>query len=153
LFTLAIASLTALMTGLVPALRVSLANPGDAMKLEARTSTAGRSRQRLVGILVASEVAMALMLLIATGLMVKSANRLWQIDPGFDTRNLLTMTISLPNNKFEWRHNVVFSREVIRSIEAMPGVQSAAVVQGLPMHAGSFHGLFSIEGKPDSPGN
>ena len=85
------------------------------MKLEGRSFTAGRGRQRLVAILVASEVALTLMLLIATGLMVKSANRLWRIDPGFDAQNLLTMTISLPNNKFEWRHNVVFSRQVIRS--------------------------------------
>jgi predicted permease len=94
---------------------------------------------------------MTLVLLIATGLMVKSANRLWQIDPGFDTQNLLTMTISLPNNKFEWRHNVVFSRQVIRSIEAMPEVRDAAVVQGGPMHVGSFSGSFSIEGRPDTP--
>ena len=126
LFTLIVASLTALITGIIPAFRVSSANPGDAMKLEGRSSTAGRGRQRLVAILVASEVAMTLMLLIATGLMVKSANQLWQIDPGFDTQNLLTMTISLPNNKFEWRHNVVFSRQVIRSIQAMPEVRDAA---------------------------
>jgi predicted permease len=151
LFTLIVALLTAVMTGIVPAFRVSAANPGDAMKQEGRSSTPDRGRRRLVTILVASEVAMALLLLIATGLMVKSANRLWQIDPGFDTKNLLTMTISLPNNKFEWRHNVVFSREVIRSIEAMPEVRSAAVVEGVPLHAGSFHGLFSVEGKPESP--
>ena len=95
-------------------------------------------RQRLVAILVATEVAMTLMLLIATGLMVKSANQLWRVDPGFDTRDLLTMTISLPNNKFEWRHNVAFSRDVMRSLQAMPEVRDAAVIQGVPMHAGSF---------------
>jgi len=100
---------------------------------------------------VASEVAMTLMLLIATGLMVKSANHLWQIDPGFDPQRLLTMTISLPNNKFEWRHNVVFSRQVIGAIEAMPGVRGAAVIQGVPMRAGSFFTAFSIEGRPDTP--
>ena len=94
---------------------------------------------------------MTLILLIATGLMVKSANQLWQVDPGFDTRHLLTMTISLPNNKFEWRHNVVFSRQVIRSIEAMPEVRDAAVIQGVPMRAGSFYTSFSIEGRPDTP--
>jgi putative ABC transport system permease protein len=94
---------------------------------------------------------MTLMLLIATGLMVKSANQLWRIDPGFDTRDLLTMTISLPNNKFEWRHNVVFSRQAIRSIEAMPGVRDAAVIAGVPMRAGSFFSSFSIEGRPDTP--
>ena len=151
LFTLIAASLTALITGIIPAFRVSSANPGDAMKLEGRSSTAGRGRQRLVAILVASEVAMTLVLLIATGLMVKSANHLWQIDPGFDTHNLLTMTISLPNNKFEWRHNVVFSRQVIGSIEAMPEVRDAAVIQGVPMRAGSFFTSFSIEGRPDTP--
>jgi putative ABC transport system permease protein len=151
LFTLTVASLTALITGIVPALRVSSANAGDAMKAEGRSSTAGRSRQRLVAVLVASEVAMALVLLIATGLMARSAKRLWQVDPGFDMRNLLTMTISLPNNKFEWRHNVAFSRDVIRSIEKLPQVRSAAVVEGLPMHAGGYHCLFSVEGKSDNP--
>jgi putative ABC transport system permease protein len=151
LFTLVIASLAALVTGIIPALRVASANPGDVMKFEGRSSTAGRGRQRLVAILIASEVAMTLMLLIATGLMIKSANRLWQIDPGFDTRNLLTMTISLPNNKFEWRHNVVFSREVIHSIEAMKEVRDAAVIQGVPMRAGSFYSSFSIEGRLDTP--
>src|SRR5262249_12739580 len=105
LFTLTIASLTAWVTGIIPAVRASSMNPGEALKLDPRGATAGRSQQRLVAILVASEVGMAFLLLIATGLMVKSASRLWHIDPGFDARNLLTMTISLPNNKFEWRHN------------------------------------------------
>ena len=94
---------------------------------------------------------MTLMLLIATGLMVKSANQLSHIDPGFDPRQLLTMTISLPNNKFEWRHNVVFSRQVIRSIEAMPEVRGAAVIEGVPMRIGSFFTGFNIEGRPDTP--
>jgi putative ABC transport system permease protein len=151
LFTLTLASLTALITGIVPAFRVSSTNPGDAMKLEGRSFTAGRGRHRLVAILVASEVAMTLMLLIATGLMVKSVNRLWRINPGFDTHNLMTMTISLPNNKFEWRHNVVFSRQVIRSIREMPEVRDAAVIQGVPMRPGSFYSTFSIEGQPDTP--
>jgi putative ABC transport system permease protein len=151
LFTLAVALLTALITGIIPALRVSSANPGDVMKVEARNATAGRSQQRLVAVLVASEVTMTLVLLIATGLMVESANRLWQIDPGFDTRNLMTMTISLPNNKFEWRHNVAFSREVIRSIKEMPEVHEAAVIEGVPMSSGGFYTSFRIEGQPDTP--
>jgi putative ABC transport system permease protein len=151
LFALTVALLTALITGIIPALRVLSAHSGDVMKLEGRSITSGHGKQRLAAILVASEVAFTLMLLIATGLMVKSANRLWHIDPGFDTRDLLTMTISLPNNKFEWRHNVVFSRQVIRSIEGMPGVRDAAVIGGVPMRAGSFFGSFSIEGRPDTP--
>src|SRR5262245_49202726 len=151
LFTLIVTSLTALLTGGVPAFRVSSVQPGDALKLEGRSSTAGRGRPRLVAMLVAAEMGMTLVLLIATGLMVKSANHLWQIDPGFDTPHLLTMTISLPNNKFEWRHNVVFSRQVIGSIEAMPEVRRAAVIQGVPMRGGSFYTSFSVEGRPDTP--
>src|SRR5262249_4804675 len=151
LFTLLLASFTALIVGSVPAFRFASANPNDAMKLEGRTSTAGGGRRRFVAVLVAAEVAMTLMLLIVTGLMVKSASRLWQIDPGFDTHDLLTMTISLPNNKFEWRHNVVFSRDVIRSLEAMPEVRDAAVIQGVPMHAGSFYTSFNVEGQPALP--
>jgi predicted permease len=151
LFTLIVASVTALITGIIPALRVSFANPGDVMRLEGRSSTSGRGKQRLVAILVASEVAMTLVLLIATGLMVKSANQLWRIDPGFDAQNLLTMTISLPNNKFEWRHNVVFSRQVMRSIGAMPTVRDVAVIEGVPLHAGGFNTSFDVEGRPDTP--
>ena len=151
LFSLAIASLTALMTGIVPALRVSSANPAEVMKLEGRSSTAGRRQHHVVAILIASEVGMTLVLLIGTALMIESARRLWQIDPGFDTRNLLTMTISLPNNKFEWRHNVVFSRQVMRSIQGMPGIRDAAVIEGVPMHPGSFYTSFSVEGRVDTP--
>ncbi len=151
LFTLVVASLTALVTGIVPALRVSSVHPGDAIRLEGRGLTAGRGRQRLVAVLVASEVALTLVLLIATGLVVKSANQLAQVDPGFSPGDLLTATISLPNNKFEWRHNVVFSRDVIRSVSGLPGVVSAAVVQGVPMRAGSFFTSFSVEGGPDTP--
>jgi predicted permease len=80
-----------------------------------------------------------------------SAAQLWKVDPGFDTRNLMTMTISLPNNKFDWQHNVVFSRQVIRSIREMAAVHEAAVIQGVPMRAGSFYSTFSIEGRPDTP--
>src|SRR5437867_8532281 len=61
------------------------------------------------------------------------------------------MTISLPNNKFEWIHNVAFSRQVMRSIQAIPEVRDVAVVQGVPMHAGSFYTSFSVEGRPDTP--
>lgn len=151
LFALIVSSLTAVIVGIVPAFRFASAHPGDGMKLEGRTFTIGRGRRRLVAFLVGAEVAMTFMLLMAAGLMVKSANRLWQIDPGFDTHNLLTMTISLPNNKFEWRHNVVFSQDVMRSLTAMPEARDTAVIQGVPMHAGSFYTSFSIEGRPVVP--
>ncbi len=151
LFSVAVAVMTALLTGILPAWRVLSAHPGEVMKSEGRSNTAGQKRQRIAAVLVASEVAITLMLLIAMGLMVRSADRLGHVDPGFDARNLLTMTISLPNNKFEWRHNVVFSRQVIHSIEDLPGVRGAAAVGGVPMRPGSFFGSFSIPGRTDTP--
>lgn len=153
LFSFAVASLTALLAGILPALRFSSANPGEVMKLEGRSSTGGRRQHHVVALLIASEVAMTLVLLIGTALMIQSARRLWQTDPGFDAQNLLTMTISLPSNKFEWRHNVVFSRQVMHSIQTIPGVLDAAVIQGLPMHPGGFFTSFSMEGQLDTPVN
>lgn len=94
---------------------------------------------------------MTIVLLIGTALMIESARRLWKIDPGFDTQNLLTMSISLPGNKFEWRHNVVFSRQVMHSIEGIAGVRDVGVIEGLPMHPGGFFTTFSIEGRADTP--
>lgn len=139
-FTLVSALVTACITGIAPAFRVSRGSGLDLTGLEARGLTSGRSRHRALGVLVTSEVALTLILLIGTGLLVKSAAQLLQIDPGFNPESLLTMTISLPNNKFEWKHNVVFSRQVMTSAKSLAPVRGAAVVQGLPMRTGSFWG-------------
>jgi putative ABC transport system permease protein len=137
-FTL-ISSLFAVgIIGIFPALRISRTGGIDTTRLEGQGLSAGRSRRRVIGSLVASEVALTLILLIGTGLMIRSAARLLRVDPGFNPTSLLTMTISLPNNKFEWKHNVVFSRQVIESIKSLPEVRDAAVIQGVPMHSGSF---------------
>jgi putative ABC transport system permease protein len=149
-FTAVTTCLTALLTGIIPALHMSVAAPGETLKTDSLPTTS-RMRNRIVSILVAAEVAVALVLLIATGLMLKSANQLLSVDPGFDANNLLTMTISLPNNKFEWKHNVVFSREVIDAVNALPQVIGATVAQGVPMKLGTFWGSFEVEGQPSSP--
>jgi putative ABC transport system permease protein len=122
--------------------------PSETLKLDSRGSSAPRIRNRIVSALVTTEVAVALVLLIATGLMLKSARQMLSVDPGFDPNNLLTMTMSLPNNKFEWKHNVVFSREVIDAVNALPGVTGVAVAQGVPMKPGTFWGSFEVEEHP-----
>jgi len=149
-FTVLATCLTALLTGIIPALHMSVAAPGDTLKLDSRGSGAPRLRNRSVSVLVAAEVAIALVLLIATGLMIKSAKQLLSVDPGFDPKRLLTMTVSLPNNKFEWKHNVVFSREVIDAVEALPQVTAVTVAQGVPMKPGTFWGNFEVEGQPSA---
>src|SRR5205814_5857405 len=82
-----------------------------------------RGRHRILQALVVSEVALTLLLLVATGLMVMSAGRLWKVNPGFNPERLLTMTISLPHNKFEWKHNAVFSKQVLDSVTSLATVQ------------------------------
>ena len=68
------------------------------------------------------------------------------MDTGFDPANLLTMTVSLPENKFDWDHNAVFARKVVDAVRSLPSVTGAAVVQGVPMGAGGFFGSGVIEG-------
>src|SRR5262249_47801184 len=91
---------------------------------------------------------LTMVLLVGTGLLIKSAARLLRVEPGFNSQNLLTMTISLPNNKFDWQHNVVFSRDVVNAVKTNPVVADAAVIQGVPMRPGGFWTAFTVEGMP-----
>ena len=100
--------------------------------------TLGKSHSRLVGVLVSAEVALTIVLLVGAGLLVRSAFRASQVEPGCNPDNLLTMTISLPANKFDWDHNAVFAREVIDSVRSLASISDAAVVHGIPMVAGDF---------------
>lgn len=143
-FAVLCAIFTACLTGILPALRA-----GESEGLACREGaglTPGRQRTNLVRTFVSAEVALVLMLLLGTGLLVRSAWHAWQVDPGFDARNLLTMTVSLPENKFNWNHNALFAREVMQSVSSLPSVSGATVIQGLPMRSGTFYGLGDIEG-------
>jgi hypothetical protein len=98
-FAVICAILTACLTGIAPALRAARREKEGLAGREGVGLTPGRRRTNLVRTCVAAEVGLALMLLVGTGLLVRSALRAWQVDPGFDARNLLTMTVSLPENK------------------------------------------------------
>ena len=140
------AILTACVTGIVPALRAARGESDGLAGRERMGLSPNRQRTSLVRTFVSVEVALVLMLLLGAGLLVRSALHAWQVDPGFDPNNLLTMTVSLPENKFEWNHNAVFTREVIESVRSLPSVSGATVIQGLPMRSGSFYGVGDIEG-------
>src|SRR5262245_12035537 len=137
-FAVGCAILTSCLTGIVPALRASRSESDGFAGREGLGLT---PRTNLVRTCVSAEVALVVMLLLGTGLLVRSAWYAWQVNPGFDPRNLLTMTISLPENKFEWNHNAVFARDVTESVRSLPAISGATVIQGLPMRAGSFYGF------------
>lgn len=155
-FTTIVASATGIIFGLVPALRASSLDLNTTLKEASRGSTSGSAR-RLRGLLVVSEVALAFVLLIGAGLMMKSFDRLVAIDPGFKVEHVLTMRVALPEAKYpgreEWTN---FHRELLRRISSLSGVEAAGINNGLPLEGDGSESGVLIEGRPmpapDSPG-
>ncbi len=149
-FTLLVSLLTGLIFGLVPATQASKLNLNETLKEGGRDSAAGSRGNRIRGLLVVAEVAISLVLLIGAGLLINSFLRLRNVDPGFRVDNLLTMRIVLPAQKYpDQTRRTNFYTELIRRIEVLPGVQSAAVTNWIPLvMQGDSQGI-SIEGQPD----
>lgn len=162
LFTLAISLFTGILFGLAPALQASKLDLSGALK-EGGRGTAGRAPRRLKSFFVVSEIALALVLLAAAGLMINSVARLYGTDPGFDPHNVLTMQVHLAGPSYT--HNlpkdmkdatpqvVSFYRRLVEQIEAMPGVESVGFshmppTQWMPWR--TFHVLGQPEQAPDA---
>ncbi len=155
LFTCAVCAITVLLFGLVPTLRAARVDLASAFRDGDRASSESRGRGGLRGALVASEIALALMLLIGAGLLIKSFSALRHIDPGFDPRGVVTMTISTSGTK-EGVPGVraAFFTEALARIKAIPGVASASYVNHLPIAGDQWGYPFAVEGRPKpKPGN
>lgn len=151
-FALLVSILTSVAFGLVPALYASKPDLNGVLK-EGRES-GGRRASRLHSILVASEIALALVLLVGAGLMITSFIRLTNVDPGFRTDNVLTMEMSLPEGKYKEDIEVSNAyQQVIRQIETLPGVKSAGAIDYLPLGLASNTEGFVIQGAEEpAPG-
>ena len=150
-FTLAISIFTGVIAGLAPAWRLTKANLNEAMKqgLSKTDSDSGGNRTRSV--LVVSEVALSLVLLIGAGLMIRSLWKLRSVNPGFDSHNVLTMKLTLPEAKYTEQHQQAeFYNQVLERVRVLPGVESAGAISFLPLTGGSIQ-PFSIEGQPVLP--
>jgi putative ABC transport system permease protein len=132
-FTLAISLLTCLLFGLAPALAASRPDLHAALKDSARGSTAGRSRQRFRQIMVASETAIALVLLASAGLMIEALRSLGQSDLGFDPKNVLTLRLFLPTARYNNPQALRFQRGALLRMAALPGVKNVTVATALPL--------------------
>jgi len=153
-WTLGVTLLTSLLFGIVPALEATRLNLNDALKEGGKGADAHGSRsRRLRGALVVGEVALALMLLVGAGLLVKSFAQLRKIDTGFETENVLTMVLRLPASKYkDDPQYVAFFRQALERIRAIPGVRSAGVVNFLPLYGGLGSATgFDVEGQPPAP--
>jgi predicted permease len=146
-FTLLITVMTSFLFGLVPLLQVRRLDVSNSLKQSARTLSAGMGARRLRGVLICSEVALAFMLLIGAGLLIRTFAILRGIDPGFRTGNLLTLSIPRPLPDGGFAKDVVFQQEILRRITSLPGVSSAGFTNHIPV---AFKGDISsvgIEGR------
>ncbi|HSE98916.1 MAG TPA: ABC transporter permease, partial [Blastocatellia bacterium] len=149
-FTLLISLVTGLIFGLAPAAVASNLNLNEILKEGGRDSAAGSRGNRIRGLLVIAEVAVSLVLLIGAGLLLNSFLRLRSVDPGFRAENLLTMRIVLPDLKYQDQaRRSAFYGELVRRTEALPGVQSAAVTNWIPLVLQGDSVGISVEGHPD----
>jgi putative ABC transport system permease protein len=151
-FTLVLGVATTIVFGLAPALRTLRVNLVDSLR-EGGQSTVGGHRQRLRSILVVAEVALAVVLVIGAGLMVRSLAALGRIDLGFKPDGVLTMRVSVPTARYDTPEKVVdFYRRLNEKVRALPGVQAAGFVRVLPLATtiGDF-GL-DVDGFEERPG-
>jgi putative ABC transport system permease protein len=147
-FTFGVSVLTGVVFGLVPALSSSRLDLNDVLKEGGRSGTGGVLKQRVRSLLVVSEIALALMLLIGAGLLIKGFWRLRSVDPGFKTDNLLTMRIELPESRYkEIPRQTQFRQTVLERLNSLPGVQ-AAMVSELPLSGDQLTHNFIIDGRP-----
>ncbi len=151
LFLLGITALTTLLFGLVPAMRAAVANLSGALKEGGREGSDGIHGNRLRGFLVTSEFALAFMLLIGAGLMIRSFSALQSVNPGFNPHNVLSMVVSVEGTKeVESNKRGIFYRQLIDQIRTLPGVRSAGAINHLPLHGDMWDRGFEIEGRPPS---
>jgi putative ABC transport system permease protein len=154
LWTLAVSVLTGIVFGLAPALHISRLNLNDSLKAggKSESAQAGGSR-RLRSALVVSEIALAVVLLASAGLLIKSFIRLQQVDRGFNTDNILTMVVRLPDAGYSKDPQIVnFFVQALERVRSLPGVRSAGVINFLPLYGGLGSATgFKIEGRPEPP--
>jgi putative ABC transport system permease protein len=147
-FTLGVSLLTGFLFGLAPALHASKVDLNEALKEGALAAPPGRWRFGLRNLLVVTEVALALVLLIGAGLLIKSFFRVLEVSPGFDARNVLTVALDLPYVKYpDAPQQTAFYQQLMERLGGLPGVQSVGATNTLPLATkGGVAFSFSIAG-------
>jgi putative ABC transport system permease protein len=151
-FTIAISLLTAIICGLAPAFEGSRTDVQEAISDGARQIGGSLRRRRLRQAFVIAEIALAVVLLVGAGLMLRSLASLHRVDPGYSTTNILTMRLQLPGAKYQNdEQRIRFFRDVTARVRELPGVQSAGAVSYLPLTGLGAGTRFTIEGQPPPP--
>jgi predicted permease len=150
LFTLGISVVTAVLFGLAPAFHSANTNPQDSLK--EGTRGAGGGRHRAEGVFVAVEVGLAVILLSGAGLMIQSVWRLWRVDPGFNTRNLLTMQIAISPTVMANPAGIQLAfQQMLARVAAVPGVEAAGITSVVPLGPRDSENSYWPGGGPQPP--
>lgn len=148
-FTTLIALGTGLLFGLAPAIAAARASLAGMLKESARGSSGSRASRRVRGGLVVGELALAMLLLVGAGLLVRSFSQLVSVDPGFHPDRVLTFDISAPASKYANRHSLrTLTSDILAHMRAIPGVSSSAIVAGLPLGGFNMRTSVHIVGTP-----
>jgi putative ABC transport system permease protein len=141
---------TGLLFGLLPALGASRPNVNDTLKEGAPSAGMGRRRSLLRNVLIVAEVALSLALLATAGLMMKDFVRLERVSPGFNPDRILTMFVALPDAKYTSDQQAVgFYEQLLERVQSLPGVQSTAAVNLIPLSKMNATSSIRIEGRPE----
>lgn len=147
-FAFGVTILTGILFGMIPALRFSHPNLSETLKEGGRAGES-TTKTRLRGALVVAQVSLTLVMLVGAGLMIRSFQKLTQVDVGFRTDHLLTLEYRLPQNKYpEGAQQWEFHRRVVERVRALPGVRAASVIRAVPFGGNGSNANFEIPGKP-----
>ena len=151
-FSLGLSCLTGILFGIMPALQVLKPDLRQELQ-DAGRSSVGSGHHRFRNVLVVSEVALAVVLLVGAGLMLRSLQQVLNQDPGFDTSNLLTLGLALPEKAYtDGPKQQEFQRRLLKEIQALPGVKSVAAVSIVPLSGSGNTSRFDLEGHPKASG-
>jgi putative ABC transport system permease protein len=150
LFTLAVAVVSGIISGIAPSWFHSQTNISETLKESGRGASSGRARHRLRSVLVIAEIALALILLVGAGLLVKGFHALLSVHENYHPESVLTLTLSLPDDQYARKPlRVAFHEQVLQRLAGIPHVESAALATSVPYAngGGADMELFAIEGR------
>jgi putative ABC transport system permease protein len=151
LFTIAVGVVTGVLFGLVPAFAATRGLSAT-LKESGRGAVTSRSAGRVRGALVVTELALAVMLLVGAGLLMRSFIKLQAVDPGFKVDPALTFDLTLPDARYkEMEQQIAFYDQLLPRLRGLPGVQAASAVMGLPLAGLDFIISFEVAGRPPVP--
>jgi predicted permease len=152
-FTVALCFMTAILFGLAPVLQATRTAPADTIREGGRSGSDGVKSARIRSVLVVSELALAVILLAGAGLLVRSFMSLQRVDPGFSTKNVLTMQVGLPRSRYARPVVAQTFEQISAAIRSIPGVSSVATTSSLPVGGGGFYlgRVFLKSGQPEPP--